>query len=76
MTFRIFTNDRGAEGGVYKYSCFAQIKAPNAFVAVQIAKRRTKDLPYATKPHGAPAVVRWPLSDASEEEREWVQKHV
>ena len=70
-TYRIFTNDRGIRGGVPLYSCLKEVKATSPEVA-----RRTCPARFDA-PNYAPAVaIHWPASTQSDDEKEWLKKHV
>ena len=69
--YRIFTNDRRAKRGIPMYSCLKEVQATNSEAA------RKKCPPQFDSPNFAPAVViRWPESAQSDNEREWLKKHV
>jgi hypothetical protein len=70
-TYRIFTNDRGTRGGIPLYSCLKEVKAASPEIA-----RRTCPLQFDF-PNYAPAVaIHWPASTQSDDEKEWLKKHV
>ena len=69
--YRIFTNDRGTRGGIPLYSCLKEVKATSPEVA-----RRTCPARFDA-PNYAPAVaIHWPASTQSDDEKEWLKKHV
>lgn len=71
MKYRIFTNDRGKQRGVPMYSCLKEVRASSPETA------RNKCPPQFDAPSFAPAVaIRWPASEQSDDEKEWLQKHV
>ena len=43
MTYRIFTNDRGKQKGVYKYSALIDIEAPDAKEAQSLADKHARE---------------------------------
>lgn len=71
-TYRIFTNDRGkGRRGVPMYSALKEVQASSPEAA------RKKCPPQFDSPNYAPAVaIRWPESAQSDDEKEWLRKHV
>ena len=69
--YRIFTNDRGKQGGVPLYSALKDVVAADPQTAA------AKCPPQFTSPHYAPAVaIRWSEFAQSDDEKEWLRKHV
>jgi len=70
-TYRIFTNDRGTKHGVPMYSCLMEAQARTAEEA------RGQCPPEYDEPNFAPAkAIRWPEIVQSDDEKEWLKKHV
>lgn len=72
-TFRIFTNDRGKQKGVFKYSAFREIEANSASAAERIAERRFGPFAYRGE-HGPLKAIEWPAE--TPQSREWLARHV
>lgn len=71
MKFRIFTNDRGKQNGVPMYSCLKEVTASSPETARKQCPAKFD------APHYAPAMaVHWPASAQSDDEKEWLKKHV
>ena len=69
--YRIFTNDRGTRRGVPLYSCLKEVQADSPEAA------RKQCPPQFDAPNYAPAVaIHWPNGAQSDDEREWLKKHV
>ncbi len=69
--YRIFTNDRGTKRGVPMYSCLKEVQAASPEAA------RKKCPPEFDAPHYAPAkAIHWPESAQSEDEKDWLNRHV
>ncbi len=67
-TFRIFTNDRGADKGVAMYSAYRDVEAQNAAIAENLEV-------WPRNPGGAPAkAIEWP--PRTKASKEWLAKHV
>lgn len=73
MTFRIFTNDRGKQKGIFMYSALTTIEAPNAEKAEQLAEMRCANLAYRGA-HGPVKVIEWPPTSLAS--KQWLAKHV
>jgi hypothetical protein len=73
MTFRIFTNDRGKQKGVFMYSAFAPVIATSAKEAEEQAERRFGPFAYRGE-HGPIKAIEDP--PASPESKAWLTKHV
>ncbi len=82
MTFRIFTNDRGKQKGVFMYSAFRDIEASSAAEAVRLAENRYGPFAYKGGAHGPVKAVQWPAPvgrpwrSVSDEDKQWLAKHV
>jgi hypothetical protein len=74
MTFRIFTNDRGKQRGVFMYSAYRAVEAPDAATAERVAERRFGTLAYPRGEHGPMKAIEWPPE--SQESKDWLAKHV
>jgi hypothetical protein len=69
--YRIFTNDRRSKGGRQMYSCLKEVRATSP----EEARKRCP--PEFDTPNYAPAVaIHWPESAQSDDEKEWLRKHV
>lgn len=66
-TYRIFTNDRPSRKGVRMYSALMEVKATSPETAQSKAERKTGI-------HCIP--IRWPASKQSDDEKEWLKRHV
>ena len=73
MTFRIFTNDRGKQGGVFKYSAYTTINALSLDSAQRKAETLCAGLPYDGA-HGPVKAIEWPAT--SQASKDWLAKHV
>jgi hypothetical protein len=70
-TYRIFTNDRRLVQGIPMYSCLKEVEASSSEIAIKECPRQF-DAPYY-----APAkVIQWPESTQSDDEKDWLKKHV
>ncbi len=74
MTFRIFTNDRGKQKGVFMYSALCPMKADSAAQAEAKAESKYGGgiLPY-TQPHGPMKAIEWP--PVTQPSKDWLAKH-
>jgi len=73
MTFRIFTNDRGEQRGVFMYSCYREIQSSDVAHAQGYADRVCSGLAYRGE-HGPVKVIEWPPT--LQESKDWLAKHV
>lgn len=73
MTFRLFTNDRGKQKGVFMYSALKTVKADSAAAAEEQANRRFGILAYSGE-HGPIKAIQWP--PVAEADKQWLAKHV
>jgi hypothetical protein len=73
VTFRIFTNDRGKQKGVYMYSAFKPMEADSAKAAEEAAERRWGPFAYRGA-HGPVKAIQWP--PVAEVDKQWLAKHV
>ena len=68
--YRIFTNDRGTKNGIAMYSALKDVEASGP-LEIQRQCSQIDAAPYA------PAkAIHWPASAQSDEEKEWLKKHV
>ena len=71
MKYRIFTNDRGMKRGVPMYSALIEVRAASPEAA------REQCPPRFDAPNYAAAVaIHWPASAQSDDEKEWLKRHV
>lgn len=73
MTFRIFTNDRGKQDGVFMYSAWRDIEAHGLAHAQSWAEEYGRDLAYRGE-HGPVKAIEWPAT--SQLSKDWLAKHV
>lgn len=73
MTFRIFTNDRGKQKGVFMYSGYIDIHAKDAESAQLLAEKQCAGLAYRGA-HGPVKAIEWPAE--TQESKDWLAKHV
>ncbi len=64
-------NDRGTKRGIPMYSCLKEVEASSPEAA------RKKTPPQFDAPNFAAAqAIRWPESAQSDDEKDWLKKHV
>jgi hypothetical protein len=73
MTFRIFTNDRGKQAGVFMYSAFRDIDAATAKEAEELTEREFGPFAYRGE-HGPIKAIEWP--PAAKTDTAWLDMHV
>jgi hypothetical protein len=73
LMFRIFTNDRGKQKGVFMYSAFRDIDAVNASEAAMAADSCFGPFAYVGA-HGPIKAVQWP--PVSKADKDWLTEHV
>jgi len=71
--FRIFTNDRGKQKGIFMYSAFRGVEAQSAAMAEKVAERLFGPFAYRGE-HGPIKAIQWP--PASQADKDWLEKHV
>ena len=69
QTYRIFTNDRGRKRGVPMYSGLLDVKATSP-------KAARKKCPPQFDEHAPAVAIHFPESSQSDDEKEWLKKHV
>lgn len=73
MKFRIFTNDRGKQRGVFMYSGFKDFSAATASEAEATCEKKHGPFAYRGA-HGPIKAIEWPAT--TPESKEWFAKHV